>query len=59
MKQQEQTQSIHVQDKSDATNSTLAGISRSQTEMLKSHSDLHRSQTDLRARLERLESRKS
>src|SRR6218665_1924933 len=42
----EQMQSI--KDQSDTTNSTLNGISRKQTEML-------RSQTDLSARLERLE----
>src|SRR6218665_1201460 len=42
----EQMQSI--KDQSETTNSTLADISRSQTE-------LHRSQTDLSARLERIE----
>src|SRR6218665_502576 len=37
-----------LKDQSDTTNSTLADISRSQTE-------LHRSQTDMNARLERIE----
>src|SRR6218665_2344465 len=51
--QQEQMHSINssiniLRDQSDTTNSTLADISRSQTE-------LHRSQTDLSARLERRE----
>src|SRR6218665_125055 len=58
--QQEQMHSIHssintLKDQSDTTNSTLDGISRTQTEMLRSHSELHRSQTDLSARLERIE----
>src|SRR6218665_2360962 len=62
MQQQEQEQmhSIHssintLKDQSDTTNSILDGISRTQTEMLRSHSELHRSQTDLSARLERIE----
>src|SRR6218665_3284821 len=37
-----------IKDQSDTTNSTLADLSRS-------HSELHRSQTDISARLERLE----
>src|SRR6218665_2615791 len=37
-----------IKDQTDTTNSTLADLSRS-------HSELHRSQTDISARLERLE----
>src|SRR6218665_2518537 len=53
MKQREQEARLiqrmdTIKDQSDTTNSTLADISRSQTE-------LHRSQTDLSARLERME----
>src|SRR6218665_2944239 len=48
MQQQEPRLMQSMKDQSDTTNSTLADISRSQTE-------LHRSQTDLSARLERIE----
>src|SRR6218665_2601513 len=53
MKQREQEARLiqrmdTIKDQTDTTNSTLADISRSQTE-------LHRSQTDLSARLERME----
>src|SRR6218665_1800814 len=55
MQQQKRELIQSIKDQSDTTNSTLDGISRTQTEMLRSHSELHRSQTDLSARLERLE----
>src|SRR6218665_45322 len=48
MEQQKRELMQSIKDQSDTTNSTLADISRSQTE-------LHRSQTDLSARLERIE----
>src|SRR6218665_2722949 len=48
MQQQEHRLMQSIKDQSDTTNSTLADISRSQPE-------LHRSQTDLSARLERIE----
>src|SRR6218665_2871495 len=47
-KQQQHRLIQSIKDQSNTTNSTLADISRSQTE-------LHRSQTDLSARLERIE----
>src|SRR6218665_2700490 len=55
MQQQQQEQEARliqcmdtIKDQTDTTNSTLADLSRS-------HSELHRSQTDISARLERLE----
>src|SRR6218665_839814 len=52
MQQQQQQELIQrmdtIKDQTDTTNSSLADLSRS-------HTELHRSQTDLSARLERIE----